>query len=322
MTLPALALGGIVLVAIVGAVVLGSTELGQQDGESTTLAFNGRTVVPRGQVQDDVYVGRGRAVVLGRVEDDVVVLSGVARIEGSVGGDVVVVQGGAILGEDAVVGGRVRTSDTPVDDGAEVRGGIERIGLLDLPGLVPGSAWWALWAASGLAALALLLGLGGRAREVAATGLSRPGRNLGLGAAVAIGGPVVVGLLAVGVLGAGLAMLLAAALVGLGAAGAAVTAATVGRLLDGRAPSELGGWLLTGVALAIGLVLSPLLAGALAVLVMTYGAGALVGVALDRRGEGNTQVSDPDDPVEVPVVEHHDEPRVLVALPILGNGLN
>ena len=320
------------MAAVLAVLVVSRGDLVEDDGEPTTLLLSGQADVPRGQVHDDVFLLRGTATVRGTVEDDVVVVDGRARIIGVVHGDVTVVRGDAVVERGAEIDGDLRTSEpATVARRATVRGEIGDAGPLDALAAFPRLAWFGTWFAAGLAVLVLIALLRRPVADAATAGLRRPGRAFGLGALLLGAAPFVIALLTLSVLGSLLALVVGAGLVVATAVGAAVTGAALGRLVlprnEGLAPYV--GWAGVGATLALGLLVSPILAVVLAGAVVAFGVGTLVPIRTTADPEAiddgdKPDVDDLDDEIDwdallpdEPVAEvDESEPRILAAFPL------
>jgi len=328
--------GGLAVAAVLAAVVVTRGALIEDDRQATTYLLSGRADIPAGQTHDDVVVARGVVTVDGTVEDDVLVGSGRVRLNGVVHGDVVVLRGTARLGPDARIDGDLRTSATPrIREGAVVAGEVADISPLSAAGELPDALWFALWLAAGLAVLVVGLATSRPVADAARAGAGRPLRAVLLGGAVVLLAPVVLGLLALSVVGVGIALVVGGALAVASAMGAAAVATALGRLAglrDGRV-SFLAGWAALGLGLAVALLGNPLLALAGAVLVAAAGLGALVPTrrpVVHREdgpedGDGGGCLVDPEDEALLAVFDRLDadaedgEPTILAAFPI-GSG--
>ncbi len=332
--LPALLVaGGLVLAVVLAVLVVTRGDLVESDGQATTYLLSGRADIPAGQTQDDVVVARGVVTITGTVEDDVIVGGGRVRVDGIVHGDVIVFRGGARLGPDAEIDGDLRTSTPPrIADGAVVRGDTEAINPVTALGELPRSLWFALWAAAGLAVLVVGLLARRPVADAARSGLGRPARAAGLGGVAFVLAPVLVAVLALSMLGLGIAAVLAGALVLAAALGSAAAAVALGRLVglpEGHS-SFLAGWGALGAGLALALLANPLLAALFAAGIVAFGLGALVPVrAVAVAPQDHPELPDDDeallavfgrlsDDADVDA-EADDEPRILAAFPI-GSG--
>lgn len=315
-------LAGALVLVVAGVLALQVLGLVEDDGEPTGLTLNGRAAVARGEIADGLYVLRGAAAVAGQVEGDVIVLSGTARIDGRVAGDVVVVDGRAVLGRRAAVGGDVRAADGVVRrPGAEVGGQVEALSITQAAELVPVSLWWALWLAGGATVLLLAGGLRRRLARPALNVATAPLRSVALGLLAVVGAPLLLALLALTVVGSGVAVVGAAALVVALALGAGATAVATGGLVLGRRSrnASLLGWAALGALVAVALVVSPALAALACLAVVVPGVGGVLGALLDAAhpADRDDEPSAPED--EAPPEPAIDDavPRVLVSLPIL-----
>jgi hypothetical protein len=289
--------------------VIADGDLLERDGQATTYLVSGRADVPRGLTQDDVVVLSGTVTVDGTVEDDVLVVHGRARIDGTVHGDVTVLHGNARLGPDADVGGDVRTSGTArIAEGANVDGDVGSTSLPGAVGELPRLLWFGLWLAAGLAVLLVGLLAPGPVERSARSGATRPARAVVLGGLALGAAPFALGTFAASLLGLGIALVLGAGLVVAAAVGTAGAAAALGRqvALPEGPRSFLAGWVALGVALALALLVSPILAVLAAATVVAFGLGSLVpatGTDAPRRAV-------------VDLAEDDDEPIVLASFPI------
>ncbi len=309
---------GFLAAAILAVLVVSEGDLVENDRQATTYLVGGRADIPRGQTQDDVIVARGVVTVDGTVEDDVIVGSGRVRLNGIVHGDVIVLRGSARLGPDAEIDGDLRTSRPPrVAAGALVRGDVAEVTLFSALGELPRSLWFAGWLAAGLTVLVAGFLLPRRVADAAHHGAGRPARAFLLGGLALVVAPVVVGVLALSLLGMGLAMV-AFAVVLLGATvGAAAAGTAVGRLigLPEGPVSFLAGWGAIGFVLALALLANPVLAALAGAAVAAFGLGSLV-PGRERPAADDGDDDDRPDPEGREPEVADDEPKILASFPI------
>jgi hypothetical protein len=314
-TLPALiGAGGLLLAGVLALLVVTKGDLVERDGQATTYLVTGRADVPRGLVQDDVVVLSGTVTVEGTVEDDVFVVNGRAVIAGTVHGDVTVLRGNARVAAGAEVGGDLRTSGTPrIADAAVVNGEVESTTVLQAVRDLPRSLGFTGWLMAGLSVLGVGLLLPGRTADAARVGLTRPSRAVALGSVVLVAAPFLGAILVASVLGLGVAVVLGASLVVASAVGAATSGVAVARAVGLRpGPTAfLAGWGALGVALAVVLLISPVLAVLAAGAVVAFGLGALV-----PSEERVTAPAPEPEPVISMTDEPDDGPQILAAFPI------
>jgi cytoskeletal protein CcmA (bactofilin family) len=294
--------------------VVTKSDLIERDQQATTYLVTGRAAVPRGLVQDDVVVLSGTATVEGTVEDDVLVVNGRARIDGTVHGDVTVLRGSARLGPRADVGGDVRASgNVRQAPGADVEGEVGSASLLGALQDLPRVFWFALWLMAGLAVLAAGLLLPRPIARAAHAGAGRPGPAGVLGGAGHAQAPLAVLVLAASLLGLGVAVLLGAALVVAGTAGAAAAAVALTRQVGMREGplGFLAGWGALGAGLAVALLVSPFLAVLGGGTILAFGIGSLV-PGREAPAPRRALVDLGDEPP----VPADDEPVVLASFPI------
>ena len=282
---------GDVLVAARGNVTVSGTVEGSVRGVA-------RSVTVSGSVGDDVAIAAVSVDVDGTVGRDLIGFGARGQVDGRVGRDVlgrfIGLGVGAEVGRDVdvtvrdlvvtsggVIGGDVvyqADRDVRVDDGATIAGQIVHI-----PAEAPFPVRLVLDLAAILGFFGYLVGgvvllwlLRRTAADAVAVVAQRPGLTLGVGAGVAVGGPVVIAALVATLVGIPLALTGLLVVVTLLLFGSVPLVTAVGtRALSGRG-GAYGGFLLGAVVWRIVAIIVPLLGAVLFVLALVWGTGGWV----------------------------------------------
>jgi cytoskeletal protein CcmA (bactofilin family) len=282
---------GDVLVAARGSVIVSGTVEGSVRGVA-------RSVTVSGSVGDDVAVAAVMVDVDGVVTRDFIGLGARGQVDGRVGRDILGrflrLEVGAEVGRDVdvtvrdlvitspgVVGGDVvyqADSDAQVDAGATIAGQI-----IQVPAGAPFPVRFVLDLAAILGFFGYLVGgvvllwlLRRTSADAVAAVAQRPGLTLGVGAGVAVGGPVVIAALVATLVGIPLALAGLLLIVSLLLFGSVPLVTAVGaRALSDRG-GAYGGFLLGAVVWRIVAIVVPLLGAVLFVLALVWGSGGWV----------------------------------------------
>lgn len=239
-----------------------------------------------GVVDGDVFVVRGGVVVTGRVTGSVTVLDGNVRVIGTVGDHVTVVSGRAFVGDEATVGGDVRSSKRPrVAAGADVDGDVEKANFavwFTVAGWIALLLWWLVVSITLFVVGLLCVLLFPRAvGAVTSTGRRSTGPCAAWGALLGLVLPVLAGVLASSVVGLPLAFGVLLTLAVAFPLGYLATAVLLGRVLLRGAHDVVA--FLVGFAILRALALIPGLGWLIGFVAAAYGLGVL-GVTAWRAG--------------------------------------
>lgn len=291
---------GDVLVAARGRVDVSGTIEGSLRGIA-------RSVDVTGTVGDDLAVGAVDLTLGGTVQRDVIGLGAAARVEGSVGRDVLGRFFRLVVGGDVGRDVDVTVRDVTLEPGAALGGDLvyqaDRTAAIDEGALVDGQViqlpTGSPFAVRVVLDLALILGflgylvggvgllwlLRGSATSAVEVVAQRPGLALGVGAGVAIGGPIVIAVLVATLVGIPLALVGVLLLLLMMLFGTVPVVTAVGqRLLGGRGGSY-GGFLAAALVWRVAAFLVPLLGAVLFVIALVWGSGGWVVGAWRARTE-------------------------------------
>jgi cytoskeletal protein CcmA (bactofilin family) len=198
------------------------------------VVISGDVTVARGETVDGVYIGSGDARIDGRVAGDVVVFSGDVVVSGTIEGDLFTASGVTRLLPSAEVTGNVNYADEhpEVSNAARVHGDVSKKSLPDLGGVaVLGGLlfWLAITVSMAVLGILLLLVAPRAAEAIEGRARERIGPTIAIGIAVAIALPLGAVLAAVTILGLPLAIVVALALLPLGAVAYVSAAWALGR---------------------------------------------------------------------------------------------
>ncbi len=247
------------------------------------IVISGDVMVDRGETVDGVYIGSGDSRIDGRVAGDVVVFSGDVVVSGTIEGDLFTASGVARLLPSAEVTGDVNYADQhpEVSNLARVHGDVSRKTLPDLGGiaLLGGLLFWLAISASMAVFGMLLLLVAPRAAEaIEVRSRERIGPTIAIGIAVAIALPLGAVLAAVTILGLPLAIVVALALLPLGAVAYVTAAWAVGRRVM-KPPRDRYLSFLVGIALLRAAALVPFVGVFVGLAALLVGLG-LIGAAI------------------------------------------
>jgi len=262
------------------------------------VVISGDVTVDRGETVRGVYIGSGDARIDGRVSGDVVVLSGDVVVAGTIEGDLYTAGGRALLLPSAEVTGDVSYADEhpQVSNAARVHGDVSKKSVPDLGGiaLVGGFIFWlAISVSMALLGLLLLLVAPRAAEAIQTRARERIGPTIAIGIAIAIALPIGAVIAAVTILGLPLAILVALAIVPLGAVAYVSAAWALGRRVM-KAPRDRFLSFLVGIAILRAAALVPFVGALVGLAALIVGLG-LIGAAIGA----NRTSADPA-PAETP----------------------
>lgn len=281
----------IILIALIPGSALAQDPDPESSSDDVLLRINGAVTVDEGERVGSAFVISGDAEIHGTIDDVLLIIDGTATLSGAVDDDVVVVSGDLIMTEGASIGGDLNLydSDVEMESGAQVAGDTNERSAFTW------SAWdtfflsvifWIALTALVLVTALVFAGIGGRQLVTASSNLTErlPAALL---AAILVGLliPILAIVAVITLLGipVGVTLLLVVlpmlGLLGYVVAGTRLGLALVGR---GRPWAEIHHPYLAallGVLLLQFIGLIPFVGGAIALVAMVLGTGALALVA-------------------------------------------
>jgi hypothetical protein len=247
------------------------------------VVISGDVTVGRGETVDGVYIGSGDARIDGRVAGDVVVFSGDVVVTGTIEGNLFTASGIARLAPSAEVTGDVNYADEHpvVSNATRVHGDVSKKSFPDLGGIavLGGLLFWLAISVSMAVLGVLLLLVAPRAAEaIVVRSRKRVGPTIAIGIAMAIGLPLGAVLAAVTILGLPLAIVVALALLPLGAVAYVSAAWALGRRVM-KPPRNRFLSFLVGIAILRAAALVPIVGVFVGLAALLVGLG-LIGAAI------------------------------------------
>ena len=247
------------------------------------VVISGDVTVARGETVDGVYIASGDARINGVVAGDVVVFSGDVLVSGKIEGDLFTAGGVARLLPSAEVTGDVNYADKhpDVSNAARVQGNVGKESFPDFSGVaVLGGLffWLAISVSMAVLGMLLLLVAPRAAEAIEVRGRERIGPTIAIGIAVAIALPIATVLAAVTILGLPLAIVVALALLPLGAVAYVSAAWALGRRVM-KPPRDRFLSFLVGIAILRAAALVPFVGALVGLAALIVGLG-LIGAAI------------------------------------------
>lgn len=267
------------IACLVGLLAQPAAAQSDGDDDGARVVITGRVDVGAQERTDSVVIFDGPAVIDGTVSGSVVAFNGDVLVRGNVDDNVVALKGRATIEDGATVGGDVVSSERPVvASGARVDGDIRRVNVGNFFSSFGWLLWLGWWLAVGVSMFVLgvlLLALFPRIfPPILEAGRTRVGPAIGWGLAVAIGLPIVFGLLLITLIGLPLGLVGLLSLALLYALGYVVAALLLGRRIVSEPRSVYLAFFVGLVILRIVGIL-PVLGGLVSAAATVYGVGAL-----------------------------------------------
>jgi hypothetical protein len=264
------------------------------DDDGARVVITGRVDVGAQERTDSVVIFHGPAVIDGNVNGSVVAFNGNVHVRGHVDDNVVALRGRATIDNGATVGGDVVSSKRPVvASGARVDGDIRRVNVGNFFRSFGWLLWVGWWLAVGVSMFvlgALLLALFPRIfPPILNAARTSVGPAIGWGLAVAVGLPIIFGVLLITLIGLPLGLVGLLSLALLYSVGYVVAALLLGRRLLPEPRSVYLAFLIGLVILRIVGIL-PVLGGLVTAAATVYGVGALT-IAAWRAARTPTSAS-------------------------------